>query len=195
MTDLVADNISKRYGEQQVLAGFSHVFGHGGVTCISGPSGGGKTTLLHILMGLTPPDEGRVTGREGKRIGAVFQEDRLCENLSAVSNVRLVCHEATPRGEIEAELSALGLGGSLYKPARELSGGMKRRVALVRALIIRPDIVFLDEPFKGLDPAARDTAADYLKEKMSGKTVILVSHSETDAQLLGGDSLRVGAED
>lgn len=175
-----------------MLDGFSHVFAEGTATCVTGPSGCGKTTLLHILMGLLPPDSGRVTGLDGKRIAAVFQEDRLCENLSAVSNVRLVCADGPSRGEIVDALSRVGLSDSLHKPVRELSGGMKRRAALVRALAVSPDVLFLDEPFKGLDAAARERAAGFILEGMKNKTVVMVSHDDGDAKLLGAEVLKLG---
>jgi ABC-type multidrug transport system ATPase subunit len=91
LADIAVEKINKSFGGLKVLADFSHRFIEGSVTCIMGPSGSGKTTLLHIIMGLIRPDSGRVLGIGGdSRLGAVFQEDRLCENLSAVLNVRLV---------------------------------------------------------------------------------------------------------
>ena len=125
-------NVSKSFGEKQVLQNFSHVFPEGELTCVMGPSGCGKTTLLSLLLGLEQPDSGRVLGMEGRRKSAVFQEDRLCENAGAVSNLRLVNPTLT-REEAEAMLRDLGLGDSLRQPVRTLSGGMKRRVAILRA--------------------------------------------------------------
>ena len=83
-------NLSKSYGDHTVFRDFSLSIPHGTTTCLMAPSGAGKTTLLRILMGLEAPDEGRIVGMEGKRISAVFQEPRLCENLSAFANIRLV---------------------------------------------------------------------------------------------------------
>ncbi len=189
--DIIADGITKRFGAQTVLDGFSYTFEAGSVTCVTGQSGRGKTTLLHVLMGLLPPDSGTVRGLGSGKIAAVFQEDRLCENLSAVSNVRLVCADGQPKVEIEAALGRLGLADSLRKPARELSGGMRRRVALVRALIVLPEVLFLDEPFKGLDIASRKNAAGLILEYMQSKTVVMVSHDDGDAALLRAEKLEL----
>ena len=93
-------NVSKSFGEKQVLQNFSHVFPEGELTCVMGPSGCGKTTLLSLLLGLEQPDSGRVLGMEGRRKSAVFQEDRLCGVFSAVANVRLATGRALPEAEI-----------------------------------------------------------------------------------------------
>ena len=90
-------NVCKAFGEKQVLQDFSHTFPEGELTCVMGPSGCGKTTLLSLLLGLEQPDAGKILGMEGRRKSAVFQEDRLCENASAVSNIRLVT-PPSPRG-------------------------------------------------------------------------------------------------
>ena len=102
-------NVSKSFGEKQVLQDFSHTFPEGELTCVMGPSGCGKTTLLSLLLGMEQPDAGEILGMEGRRKSAVFQEDRLCENASAVSNIRLV-NPALSKGEAEAMLRELGLG-------------------------------------------------------------------------------------
>ena len=99
-------NVSKAFGEKQVLQDFSHTFPEGELTCVMGPSGCGKTTLLSLLLGLEQPDAGKILGMEGRRKSAVFQEDRLCENASAVSNIRLV-NPALSKGEAEAMLRPL----------------------------------------------------------------------------------------
>ena len=100
-----------------------------------GKSGLGKTTLLRILMGLEKYDAGSIEGMENKKISAVFQEDRLCENLSAVTNVAIVCEKNVTLQEIRKELENIGLSGSTEKPVKELSGGMKRRVAIIRSIM------------------------------------------------------------
>ena len=108
------------------------------------PSGWGKTTLLRILMGLEAPTSGSVEGVG--RVGVVFQEDRLCDNLDPSANIRLI-NPTLGRRETEDALAAVGLAGCLRQPARELSGGMRRRVAILRALLAEYDLLFLDEPF------------------------------------------------
>ena len=94
-----------------------------------GASGCGKTTLLRVITGLLQPDCGTVYGQEGTQFSAVFQEDRLCGNLTAAANVRLVCGEFRSAGEISEAFAAVGLSGCENRLAVELSGGMKRRVA------------------------------------------------------------------
>ena len=177
-------NVCKAFGEKQVLQDFSHTFPEGELTCVMGPSGCGKTTLLSLLLGLEQPDSGRVLGMEGRRKSAVFQEDRLCENAGAVSNLRLVNPTLT-REEAEAMLRDLGLGDSLRQPVREFSGGMKRRTAILRALIAPYDVLFADEPFQGLDQDTKGLVLDYWRERTRGKTVILVTHDLAEAEALG----------
>ena len=164
-------NVSKAFGEKQVLQNFSHVFPEGELTCVMGPSGCGKTTLLSLLLGLEQPDSGRVLGMEGRRKSAVFQEDRLCENAGAVSNLRLVNPTLT-REEAEAMLRDLGLGDSLRQPVRTLS-----------------DVLFCDEPFKGLDEGTKGRAMEYFQERTRGRTVILVTHEKNEANFLKGQLL------
>lgn len=186
---LIAENISKSFGENAVIESFSREFSEGKATAILGKSGGGKTTLLNILMGLLSPDGGEVR-REGK-ISALFQEDRLCENLTASANIRLVTGRRLSKAEINAELAAVGLEGCENKPARVLSGGMKRRAAMLRALLAEYDILFADEPFKGLDEDTKRDVMRYFKEKTAGKTVIFVTHDKDECEALADEIIRL----
>ena len=183
-----AENITKKFGEQTVLDGFSYDFPDGSFTVIMGASGCGKSTLLSVLMGTLEPDSGTVT-RDSDRMSAVFQENRLCDNLSVLSNLRLVLKEKKDRSELIKELEAVGLTDCADKPARSLSGGMKRRTALLRALLAEYDILFLDEPFKGLDENTKRTVMEYTREKTVGRTVILVTHDIDEAQFFGGETI------
>ena len=148
-----------------------------------GESGCGKTTLLRILAGILPADGGEVSGRDA-RFAAVFQEDRLCGNLTAAANVRLVCGDYRSDGDISAAFAAVGLSGCGDRPARELSGGMKRRVALVRALLAEGGAVLLDEPFKGLDEGTRRQAMEFAREQLLGRTAVIVTHDRSEAEFL-----------
>lgn len=186
---LIAENISKSFGENAVITGFSREFSEGIATAILGKSGGGKTTLLNILMGLLSPDSGDVK-RDGK-ISALFQEDRLCENLTASANIRLVTGKRLSRAEINAELAAVGLEGCENKPARVLSGGMKRRAAMLRALLADYDILFADEPFKGLDEDTKRDVMRYFKEKTAGKTVVFVTHDKDECEALADEVIHI----
>ena len=185
--DIVMDHLSKRFGEKEVIKDFSIRMKEGCVTSIMAPSGWGKTTLLRILAGLERADEGRIGGLENKKISMVFQEDRLCGNLSAISNIRFVCRKKMHKSKIYEELKKAGLEGEELVPVRKLSGGMKRRVALVRALIVPFDVLILDEPFDGLDDQNKNRMIHYVRERSKGKTVILVTHEKKEAEAMGGE--------
>lgn len=186
---LKAVNITKKFGDNTVLDNFTHDFADGKVTAVLGRSGCGKSTLLNVLMGLIKPDGGEVI-RDGERISAVFQENRLCENLTASANIRLVTGKRYTRGEIAAELAAVGLDCA-EKAVRELSGGMKRRTALLRALLAEYDVLFLDEPFKGLDADTKQTVLGYCKRKTAGKTVVFVTHDKDECAALADEIIEL----
>lgn len=183
MKDIKVRNLSKSFGEKRVLSDFSATFPAGAATCVMGPSGCGKTTLLHILLGLEHADGGAIEGLP-PRISAVFQEERLCEDFSAVTNVRLVTGRTVPDAEIESCLAAFGLAGSTRVPVRALSGGMKRRVAIARAVLAGGELLVLDEPFKGLDEGTRRLVADEVKRRTAGRTVVMVTHDPAEAVLM-----------
>ncbi|MCL2388263.1 MAG: ATP-binding cassette domain-containing protein [Defluviitaleaceae bacterium] len=177
--------ICKSFGEPPVavLENISMTFTKG-ITCIMGQSGIGKTTLVNILAGLVPPDKGEIIGRDGKKISMVFQEDRLLNWESAISNVMLVT-TAKDRDRAIKLLTEAGLSESLNKKAAELSGGMKRRVCLCRALISSYDILILDEPFKGLDNTIKPAIIEMVKTHATG-IIICITHDPTEAEILGG---------
>lgn len=188
--DIVADRLSKRFSDNQVLENFSAIIREKQTTCIMGPSGCGKTTLMFILMGLMAPDAGTVMGVPESR-SAVFQEDRLCEEFSATANVRMVCGKSTGERTIHAHLTELGLGDSLHIPVSKLSGGMRRRVALVRAVLASGTMLFLDEPFKGLDDKLKEFVISYVKRHAPDKTILLITHDEDEALKMGGNMIRM----
>ena len=179
--------VSKTYGgEAPVFADYTLPLAPGGVTVLMGVSGGGKTTMLRMILDLEQPDSGTVAGLQGLRLSAVFQEDRLCENLSALANVCLP-HGRLSRPEREElwartmqTLARVGLEGCAGKPVRSLSGGMKRRVALVRAALADFDLIAFDEPLKGLDEATKHASMGALLPHLAGKTVVWVTHDRDD---------------
>lgn len=177
-------NICKSYGNKQVLRDFSAELQEGECTVIMGPSGCGKTTMLRILMGLEKPDKGFVEGIP-KRVSAVFQEDRLCKDFSAADNVAMVMERPVFREVIQRHLERIGLTGNFDQPIGQFSGGMKRRVAIVRAVLARGDLLILDEPFQGLDQATKKRVIEYLKEENQGRTVLVVTHDREEAELMG----------
>ena len=186
MSDIIINEIYKSFGEKKVLDGFSLVIRENRFTALMGKSGCGKTTLINIIMGLIKPDSGFVTGVPAK-ISAVFQEDRLCDDFNAVSNIYLVTGRKFPKDIIEKCLNDLGLEGSLRKPVRELSGGMRRRVAIARALLGDYDLLILDEPFKELDTGTKESVMSYIKQSAAGKTVLLVTHNKAEADFFSAD--------
>ena len=180
-------DLSKAFGEKQVLSHLSLSFEKGKISCLMGASGSGKTTLLRILLGLEEADGGTLEGIE-KPIVCLFQEDRLFEDFSVLTNIRAASPKASPQ-EILLHLTELELGGELKRPVRKLSGGMKRRVALIRAVLAPSETLLLDEPFKGLDEEMAKKAADYLLRHQNGRTVLLVTHEKKDAERLGAKTL------
>ncbi len=183
-------NISKSFGEKAVLKNFSRDFKKGEFSSVMGVSGSGKTTLVNIILGIETPDEGSLSGVPEK-LSAVFQENRLSENFSGVSNVKLSSGGRLKRREIEELLGSLGLDGEVKKPVSRFSGGMKRRVAIARALAADYDLLVLDEPFKELDKATKTLVMETVKQKTAGKTVILVTHSRSEAEFFGGDIIEI----
>ena len=181
-------NLTIGHGEKTVRSQLSHKFDEG-ITCLFSPSGRGKTTLLHTIAGLIPPLHGKVI-RDSEKLSMAFQENRLLNNLSAFSNVRLVCPEQTV-GEIEAALTAVGLGNDIYTPVKNFSGGMQRRVAVIRAMLFNADIYLLDEPFAGLDNDSNEALIDIIKRFGMGKVVIIATHDESLLQKLNAKPLRL----
>lgn len=186
MSAIILESVCKHFGETVALEGLSLTVPLGQTTLLMGPSGGGKTTILRLLLGLETPDRGRLNGLDGLRCSAVFQEDRLCENLSALANICLP-HSHLPHNEREqlhaqaaTMLEAVGLEGCAGKPVRDLSGGMKRRVAIVRAVMADFDLIVCDEPLKGLDPATKDATMAAILPRLAQKTVVWVTHDASD---------------
>lgn len=201
MQNVRIKNISKTYGEKQVLNHISKEFPAGETTVIMGASGCGKTTLLRILLGLEKADSGEVAGMP-ERVAVLFQEDRLCEDVSAYENIVLVLERKRTRAQkdaqrrkIEQEAAQVGITAEdLTQNVMELSGGMRRRIALLRALLYEADCVILDEPFKGLDVTTKQIVMQYVKEKNAGKTTFLVTHEQAEADFFGGNIWKLPQE-
>lgn len=178
-------HLCKSFDGKVVLDHVSLTLESGGTACLMAPSGRGKTTLLRCIAGLETPDSGQIADLP-ERIAYVFQEDRLCDGFSAVDNIRLVTGKALGEGEIRRHLEQLGLAGSLDQPVRELSGGMRRRVVISRAVCFGAGLLLLDEPFKGLDDEARQQTADYILRHRGAAAILCVTHDREDAAALGG---------
>lgn len=195
---IVFDGVHKSFRGQKVLDGLHLEVPRGRTTVIIGRSGGGKSVTLKHMIGLMRPDRGRilVDGQDitrlekgplnevRRRFGMLFQEGALFDSLTVGENVAfpLVEHTRLDRAEIERRVSEMlvtvGLPGTEGKMPSELSGGMRKRVGLARALILEPEIVLFDEPTSGLDPIMAD-AIDRLilrTQQESGRTYVVISH-------------------
>ena len=167
----------------EALAGVDLEVGAGEFLSLLGPSGCGKSTLLRVIAGLVPPSAGAVESPRGG-IGFVFQDATLMPWATALANARLPLRlRGVPRGEADvraaAALAAVGLAGSERAWPRELSGGMRMRVSIARALVTRPSLLLMDEPFAALDEITRHRLNDDLLRLRaeSGVTVVFVTHS------------------
>lgn len=187
---IVIKNLSKSFDGRLVLNDLDMELTSGNTYCLMGASGIGKTTFLRILLGLEQPDSGNVThkGCTGPdcRMTAVFQEDRLCEAFSALDNVLLAAGKNPEREAVYKELCRLLPEESVTRPVSTLSGGMKRRVAILRALLAPSYAIVMDEPFTGLDEDTKQIVIDYIKEKTRDKLLIVVTHQEEDVTALDG---------
>lgn len=180
--------VEKGYGELSVLAGASARLEGGRAHVVMGPSGAGKTTLLRLVAGLEEPDSGEVVRPRG-RLAMTFQEDRLLDGLTATANVRLPHGRLRGRalGEfLEREREALRAVGLPVdaRPVRELSGGQRRRVAILRCVLAPADVLLLDEPLKGMDDGTVGRVMSYVAPLLEGRTVVWVTHDPREAALL-----------
>ena len=197
--EIIIRDLSKSYGGRPVLSGLNMTFTSQSPCCLMSPSGSGKTTLFRILMGLETADSGSIhftddtgrtlPGRPG--FSVVFQEDRLCEAFTPLENVRMTAGRSLPPEQIRKEMALLLPEESLDRPVFTLSGGMKRRTALCRAILTPSSVLLMDEPFTGLDDAMRRQAIRYLLDRLAGRLLLLSTHSQEDVSLLGGKCFRL----
>lgn len=185
--DIKLTEIYKSYKDVPVLENINILFKKGKTTCIMGASGIGKTTLIRILTGLTKADRGKIQGVDGRKAAVVFQEDALIDHWDALKNVELVCDPSITKEMIEEEFFKLGLENYKNKAVSQLSGGMRRRVAILRALMADSDLIVMDEPFSALDEDSKIRVIEYIKMKTKGKTLVVVTHDKEDVQRMGGD--------
>ena len=186
---IVISGLSKAFGEKQVLENFSCTLPAPGLTALMGPSGVGKTTLFRILLGLEKPDSGVIFGMEGKTLSVVFQEDRLFPDLTVLQNKEV----AGTNGE--AWLARLGLQSELSAYPQSLSGGMRRRVSIARAICRNGDVFLLDEPFQGLDRERKRDVMEIFRQLKKEKPVLLITHDPEEADFLADQVLFLGSDE
>jgi lipooligosaccharide transport system ATP-binding protein len=197
---LSVHNLRKSYAGQAVVDGVSITLNKGECYGMLGPNGAGKTTTLRLMLGLIEPDGGEISllghavprhAREARlRVGVVPQADNLDPDFTVAENLLVYGrYFGMKESEIEANIPALlefaNLAHKRDAKIPTLSGGMKRRLTLARALVNNPDIIFLDEPTTGLDPQARHLIWQRLRElTMQGKTLLLTTHFMDEAERL-----------
>ena len=182
--EVCARHLSKSYQNRPVLSDVSLTVQPGERCALMAPSGMGKTTLFRLLLGLETADQGNI---QAASAGAVFQENRLIESLSPIENVRLALPplpKADTRAELFSILSSLLPAESLMRPVSTLSGGMKRRCALARALLSPSEILILDEPFTGLDEDTKKQAVQFIETWQKGRPLLFSTHDPKDVLLL-----------
>lgn len=184
-------NVSFSYGKKDVIKNLNLQLDTGEILAVMGPSGCGKSTLLSLIAGLRKPTEGTIES-EHTRISVVFQEPRLFPWLTVRENLSAPLeHPEESDKDIREALEAVGLSECAQLYPRELSGGMKSRVSLARALVYGGDLFLFDEPFSALDESLRETLASRLRTylKTRGASAILVTHQADDAERLADRTL------
>ncbi len=176
-------NINFKYGEQVILNDFNLTINSGECVQLCGISGSGKTTVARLILSLEQPQSGTIVAPN--KISTVFQENRLLENLDIQKNIRLVLSKDQYK-IADCLLKEFDLYNIRKKKISQLSGGMKRRVALIRAICYGGDALILDEAFSGLDTYNKQIAADIIKREFinKNKSVLLITHIKEDAELL-----------
>lgn len=192
--------IYKTYGNNKVLENLNMNFLKNKITVVTGPSGCGKTTLLNIICGIEKPDCGEVLSSE-QGISYIFQEDRLLPQLTVFQNIAFVLKSNMTNEEmkpvIDRYLALVKMTDAKDKYPSQLSGGMKRRVAIARAFAYGSRLLLMDEPFKGLDDKLkREIIEQFLQVYREDKrTIIFVTHDMKEAEMLGDVIYKLGQVD
>ncbi len=189
MNAVSVSNLSKSYDDKLLFSNLSFEIPQGGVYAILGPSGCGKTTLFRLLSGLEKADEGEIILAENARIAYMFQEPRLLPMVTVYQNLACLFPKKEDKQELLNWLDRVGLHDCAQRFPDQLSGGMKTRVSLARALCYNPDILLLDEPFNGLDSETRDEMIALVLEYTKGKTVLMITHQKEEVEKMGATEI------
>ena len=181
---IALDRVDFAYGDNPVLEQVNLEFPASGTVCLFGPSGCGKTTILRLLAGLETPAGGAVRGISGQRAAVVFQENRLLPWIPVWENVALVHRGSDARERAMTCLEQVGLADAAKAYPAQLSGGMRRRAAIARALAFEGDFLLLDEPFTGLDEALWRGIAAQIRQVYADKLIVLITHIPAEAQAM-----------
>ena len=185
------NKVSFAYGEKEVLKALSFTFPDKGIFALMGESGEGKTTLLRLLCGLEKPSAGELISSH-RKVAVSFQEPRLLPWLDCENNIKFVLPKEKQGSDIaEKLLHDFELDGYAKKLPNALSGGMKQRLSLARALAVEADLLLLDEPFSALDAALKERVAALVKRANPEGLTIIVTHDKKDAELLGAKVLKL----
>jgi phospholipid/cholesterol/gamma-HCH transport system ATP-binding protein len=202
---IALDHVSKSFGDRQVLQDINLSVAPGEAICIVGRSGTGKSVTLKLIIALIKPDAGHIwidgeditrledneLSRVRRKMGFLFQNAALFDFLTLYDNLALPLRRLTRKSDQEIDeiidrvLHQVGLGGDLEKMPLELSGGMKKRAGLARALVLEPEILMVDEPSSGLDRITASEIDDLLIEQKRRTTMIIVTHDVHGARRIG----------
>lgn len=180
-------NLTFAYGNKQVFNDFSLEIKNGERVWLSGPSGCGKTTLIKLILGLLKPQKDEII-TDASTPSVVFQENRLLPFKTVLQNITLIGGDSV---FAEENLTALGIGETRDLYPASLSGGMKRRAAIARALSVPFELLILDEPFNGIDEKNLQATVDRINEISKNKTIILITHNPEEAELLGAKKVEI----
>jgi len=179
-------NVSKKFGKKVIFKDFSLDIGNSGIYAVKGSSGCGKTTLLRMIAGLDKKYSGDIELENIGKISYVFQEPRLLPNSDALENVTLVLgNDSVASKKAKEMLSKMGLENDLHTYPDQMSGGMKMRTAIARALCYDGDLLLLDEAFNGIDSERTKSIMDMIIEYAKERPVLFVTHNDEQVEYMG----------
>lgn len=177
------ESVCKSFDNVEILKNFSLELPNNGCVCFFGKSGIGKTTLLDLIANIKFPDSGRIEKEPLTKISYVFQEDRLIPSINALENVYLVI-EKDKFHNAEFWLDVVNFDGNCKFPVQYLSGGLKRKVSIARALAYESNVLLLDEPFNSIDQESTEKIMKFLTNFKKENLIVLVTHNVEEAKFL-----------